>query len=59
MAKRADQSGARFAVIVGEEEAVDGSVQLKDLRGESGQQRIPLEALVEAIRNHGDTLSTG
>lgn len=50
--KRADQSGARFAVIIGEEEANDGSVQLKDLRGDLGQRKIPLEELVETLRRH-------
>ena len=48
--KRADRSGARFAVVVGEEEQADGSVQLKDLRGGRGQVRVPRESLVQTMR---------
>lgn len=51
--KRADQSGARFAVVVGEEEQAEGSVQLKDLRGGRGQVRVPRESLVQTMREIG------
>ena len=51
--KRADQSGARFAVVVGEEEQAEGRVQLKDLRGGRGQVRVPRESLVQTMREIG------
>jgi histidyl-tRNA synthetase len=37
--KKADASGARYAVIVGDDEAAAGQVSLKPLRGEGGQQQ--------------------
>ncbi len=47
--KVADRSGAPFAAIIGEDEVASGEVTLRDLRGESGQERIPLDALVAAV----------
>jgi histidyl-tRNA synthetase len=47
--RRADASGARYAIIIGEDEAARGLVSLKPLR-ESGEQRqLPPEALVQAL----------
>ncbi len=37
--KKADASGARYAVILGDDEAAAGLVSLKPLRGEGGQQQ--------------------
>ena len=51
--RRADRSGARFAIVVAEEEAADGSVQLKDLRGGLGQIRVPRDSLVRTLREIG------
>jgi histidyl-tRNA synthetase len=46
---RANASGARFAVILGDDELASGSAALKDLR--SGEQKsVPLERLAEAVR---------
>ena len=42
----ADRAGARFAVILGEEELASDSVTLKDLRGGSEQRRVPRSDLV-------------
>jgi histidyl-tRNA synthetase len=36
--KRADKSGARYALVIGDDEAEQGNVVLKPLRDESGQQ---------------------
>ena len=46
--KKADASGARYAVIIGDDEVSAKSVTLKPLRGD-GQQRLmsPKEALIE------------
>jgi len=44
--KRADRSGARWCLVLGEAELADGAVALKDLRSADGdQQRIDLERL--------------
>ncbi len=43
--KKADKSGARLAVILGEQEVADGSASVKNLRGpESGEQVSVLQA---------------
>ena len=38
--KKADKSGARFALILGDEELERGVIGVKDLRGESGQREL-------------------
>jgi histidyl-tRNA synthetase len=38
--RRADKSGARYALILGDDEVARGSVSLKDLRGDQGQQSL-------------------
>lgn len=49
--KRADRSGARWAVVIGETEAAQGMVVLKDLRGRGGEDRhLPLETLPELLQ---------
>ncbi len=47
--RRADRSGAAVAIIRGAEEATAREVTLKDLRGDSGQQRIALDALAQTL----------
>jgi len=47
----ADRSGARFAVILGEEELASGTLTLKDLRAEGAdQRRIARAELVSALK---------
>jgi histidyl-tRNA synthetase len=48
--KAADRSGARIALIVGEDEAAAGEVTIKDLRGDEDQQRVNIGQAVEALR---------
>ena len=43
--KRADKSGASFAVILGEDEMKEGVAQVKSLRAENVQSKIPLDDL--------------
>ena len=45
--KKADASGARHAVIIGDDEAAAGEVTVKPLRGEGEQRRL---ALAEAVK---------
>lgn len=48
--KKADGSGATFAVIIGDDEASTGEVQLKSLREEGVEQRkMKVDELAEAI----------
>ncbi len=47
--KSADRSGARFAIIAGERDLAEGTVQLKDL--ESGEQSaVPLASVADEVR---------
>lgn len=48
--KKADGSGATFAVIIGDDEAATGEAQLKSLRAEgSAQLKLKVDDLAEAI----------
>ncbi len=48
--KKADGSGATFAVVIGDDEAVNGEAQLKFLREEGVEQRkLKVDDLAEAI----------
>ena len=48
--KKADASGARYAVIVGEDEAASGMVSVKPLREEAQQVRVGIEQAINIIR---------
>ena len=48
--KAADRSGARLALIVGEDEAAVGEVTIKDLRASGPQERVSIGQAVEAVR---------
>jgi histidyl-tRNA synthetase len=50
--KRADRSGARLAVILGEDELAAGEVTLKPLRGGQEQRRIGRTELDKAIKSY-------
>jgi histidyl-tRNA synthetase len=48
--KRADRSGAPLAVVIGDSEAAEGLVVLKNLRSEAGEdRRLTPEAVVKAV----------
>jgi histidyl-tRNA synthetase len=47
--KRADKSGAEFALVVGDDEAARGVVALKALRRELAQEECPMEQISERI----------
>ena len=46
--KQADRSGARYAVIIGDDEAASGTVSLRDLAA-GRQESIPKESLIDAL----------
>ncbi|MCW9025261.1 MAG: histidine--tRNA ligase, partial [Gammaproteobacteria bacterium] len=50
--KKADKSGARFALILGEDELKQNAVTVKDLREGMEQQRIKQSALIEFFNNY-------
>jgi len=50
--KKADGSGAAFAVIIGQDEVANGVAAVKTLRGEAGEQQqssVPLEEVVDYL----------
>jgi histidyl-tRNA synthetase len=47
--KRADRSGARYAVILGDAEMERRAAALKSLRDEAGQRDIPLDTLIDEL----------
>ncbi len=56
--KKADASGARHAVIIGDDEAAVGEVTVKPLRGEGEQQRVALAAAVEKCGGGGKPVAS-
>ncbi len=57
--KKADKSGAGFALIMGEDEAEAGTLTLKALRGQAfGQQTMAADKLVQVIPTLLDTTSS-
>jgi histidyl-tRNA synthetase len=51
--KKADASGARFAVIVGDDEAGAGVVSVKPLREAGEQKRVAVAEAIELIKRGG------
>jgi len=47
--KRADKSGAEFALILGEQELADGRISIKPLRSTEEQTSVALDALAETL----------
>jgi histidyl-tRNA synthetase len=60
--KKADRSGARWALIVGEDELAAGEVSLKPLRGDGDQLRVAkavLPATLTTLMNQADQPNQG
>lgn len=51
--KKADASGARYAIIIGDDELQAHVVSVKPLRAEAPQVRVTLDAAIDQIRNIG------
>lgn len=49
--KKADASGARFAVIIGDDEAATGQLTLKPLRQAQEQQTMALQDAISRVKN--------
>lgn len=56
--RRADQSGARYAVIVGEQELESKRVTIKELRVDDEQSGIPLENVVDFLNKQLNNVTT-
>lgn len=50
--KKADRSGARFAMILGQEELVQAAASIKDLRGTAEQVSVPQTDLAQWLKAH-------
>ena len=48
--KRADRSGARLALVLGEQEMADGTASVKDLKGDAPQETVKQDALADWFR---------
>jgi len=48
--KRADRSGAELALVLGEDELLQGVVTIKHLRDKSGQQQLELGEITDWLR---------
>lgn len=48
--KRADKSGARYALVLGESELADGTLTIKSLRDDAEQTTLPIERVGELVR---------
>ncbi len=48
--KAADRSGAALAVIVGDDERDNGTVTVRDLRGDAGQEAVTLDSMIDTLR---------
>lgn len=49
--KRADRSGASYALVLGDDEVAQSSIAIKPLRGEGEQQTLPQSALADFLRS--------
>jgi histidyl-tRNA synthetase len=47
--KRADKSGAQFALVLGDDEVARGVVAVKDLRREAAQEECPIDRINERL----------
>ncbi len=50
--KRADRSGARVALVLGEDELSSGTITIKDLQGRDEQQTVPLDDVVKILSGY-------
>ena len=48
--KKADKSGAQYALVLGDDELERGVVSLKPLRDKQEQKELPLATLSDSIR---------
>lgn len=49
--KKADRSGAKYALILGDDELAAGEITLKNLRNDEPQQRLPVEQAIALLQS--------
>lgn len=49
--KKADRSGARYAAILGDDEAVANEISLKPMQGQGDQLRLPLDQVFQQVQS--------
>ena len=54
--KKADASGARYAAIIGDDEAAAGDVTLKPLRAAAEQARMNLDAVTNVLKERASSV---
>jgi histidyl-tRNA synthetase len=52
--KKADASGARYAVVIGDDEAQAAEVSVKPLRESGPQVRVPVNAAIDLMKSRAD-----
>jgi len=57
--RRADRSGARYALILGENEIASGTATVKDLRQEAQQETVSLAGLAEFFKSRPQPSGSG
>lgn len=57
--KRADQSGARVALLIGADEIAAGAVTVKFLRGDGEQKTLSIESLAGDLKRYFENLDRG
>jgi histidyl-tRNA synthetase len=55
--KKADASGARYAVLVGEDEVAAAALTVKPLREQAPQARVTLAEAIDLVRGANNTQS--
>jgi histidyl-tRNA synthetase len=50
--RRADKAGVRFALLLGEDEARQDMVTVKDLRQDTGQRQVPQTEIADYLQRH-------
>jgi histidyl-tRNA synthetase len=56
--KRADKSGARIALIIGESELQSGCVTIKELQGNTAQQTVATDQLIKVLPTYFNELNS-
>jgi histidyl-tRNA synthetase len=51
--KQANRLGARFTLLLGDDELARGEVTVRDMRDGGGQRAVPLEAAAAAVAGDG------
>ncbi|MFO7762369.1 MAG: histidine--tRNA ligase [Wenzhouxiangellaceae bacterium] len=52
--KRADRSGARLALVLGDQEMADGTISVKDLKGEAAQASVAQDSMDDWLKTFFD-----